>query len=837
MTKVWKSSSIKWLAILSVIALAIVAVGALATIQQVGNSANADENADAVAVHFRSTEDQFFGLVEGAFFFDDEGTARSQDNPDKMPDILTNDEKPCEVGDKWEYVSEKDEYFVKIYQQQTTELRHKIKFFHNNGYSYEKLTIDGDDVSLGSTGILESEIKFTTNYTRLTSSVTVKTNSTLFAGITKNGGAQEQYVFNATYPINTPYSIDANNGKLTVGPYPDENEQAKTDYYDMYVHFPNVKCTGIVDDPPAEYGESIIHTSEASFSFNFKYDLAYPINGLYYDVDDLGNATIIDCVSNYEFGDFAIPEKIISPLTELYTFNVVAVGNGAMFSAENLESIYIPSSIQTIGARAFGGCLNLHRIEFETQGVKFVKDSDMSRDWFPTELMWIDDMGETVQAIPDDEDTINFKGPYEYDWEMECYIGLSNVFGRIVDNDGVSISDAKCTLWATGYDLYFEGYTNPYGIFELTDIPQGLFGLGPEYPYPEEENTLILYVEKDGYEKTEIYPDGLFTCATLDPITKSITGNVYIDEAYTINKWADDVIITTAVNSKGVMDINGGSRLPLAKAQLFTYNGSGAQKFSISQPNEDGYVTIKNTQSNLVLDVCGGSAYNGAEIVQFPASGNANQLWKVEKVGYRYVFRSALDENFVLDLNNSNTNNYAHITLWEDNGGTTNQMWLLLSTEPNVPGSIPLLDDGLYTISPLGYRNLALDVYGSSLDDEANITLFDKGVHQRNQVFRLTNLGYGYVTLTAQHSGKAIDVYTGNIIPGTNVQQFTYSPDNACQIWSIQYDYNTDSYKLINVASGLVMDVSGGKAYSGANIEAFVDHGGANQRFIFDRIG
>lgn len=109
-------------------------------------------------------------------------------------------------------------------------------------------------------------------------------------------------------------------------------------------------------------------------------------------------------------------------------------------------------------------------------------------------------------------------------------------------------------------------------------------------------------------------------------------------------------------------------------------------------------------------------------------------------------------------------------------------MWLPLSKNPNVPGNIPLLDDGYYNISPFGHNDLALDVYGASFDNEANITLYQKGKHQTNQTFKLTNLGYGYVALTAEHSGKAIDVYAGYIIPGTNVQQYEYSEGNACQI-------------------------------------------------------
>ena len=84
-------------------------------------------------------------------------------------------------------------------------------------------------------------------------------------------------------------------------------------------------------------------------------------------------------------------------------------------------------------------------------------------------------------------------------------------------------------------------------------------------------------------------------------------------------------------------DIKGGSKSAKARLIQWTYkqddqDGNANQKFYFEYANQDGYLTIKNWNSQMLIDVAGGTSKNGETIWQYPENGTDAQLWKFTKV-------------------------------------------------------------------------------------------------------------------------------------------------------------------------------------------------------------
>ncbi|WP_052732680.1 RICIN domain-containing protein [Hymenobacter terrenus] len=104
-----------------------------------------------------------------------------------------------------------------------------------------------------------------------------------------------------------------------------------------------------------------------------------------------------------------------------------------------------------------------------------------------------------------------------------------------------------------------------------------------------------------------------------------------------------------------------------------------------------------------------------------------------------------------------------------------------------------------------------------------------------NQHWQVTALPDGSYTLTAQHSGKCLEV-SSSTADGAKVQQGDKNGTPA-QRWHI--DATTDGYsQLRNVASGKALDASGGSAATGDGVAAiqWTATGGTNQQWRLEPV-
>lgn len=122
------------------------------------------------------------------------------------------------------------------------------------------------------------------------------------------------------------------------------------------------------------------------------------------------------------------------------------------------------------------------------------------------------------------------------------------------------------------------------------------------------------------------------------------------------------------------MDVYGASRSDCANVQLWTGNGTNAQKWRVMH-DANGYVILTSVNSGKVLDVYGGSGANGANVQQYTSNGTYAQKWiAVKNADGSYTFQSALG-NKVLDVSGGSSANGANVQLYQTNGSNA-QRWV-----------------------------------------------------------------------------------------------------------------------------------------------------------------
>ncbi len=287
-------------------------------------------------------------------------------------------------------------------------------------------------------------------------------------------------------------------------------------------------------------------------------------------------------------------------------------------------------------------------------------------------------------------------------------------------------------------------------------------------------------------------------------------------------------LIRTALSDTLVLDIAGASSAPGANLQLYTSNMTSAQRFTLSY--DDAGNAIIKTQAGVIA--AAGLPANGVNVCQQKTAEDADKSWilTAHEDG-SYTIAWGAEPNFVLDVSGAQEVNGANLQLYRDNG-TAAQRFFFMPVQPSVPESSEIAE-GLYTIGLSSDENYVFDVKGNSPNDGAEIQLYkDNGTAA--QVFRIEVASGNTYSIRCLGSDKALDVTRGNLVAGTLMQQWTLSSSNPNQRFVIcQNDDGT--YTIYSVATGMVLDVSGGQAKNGARIQTYYPNGAATQKFILKR--
>lgn len=260
--------------------------------------------------------------------------------------------------------------------------------------------------------------------------------------------------------------------------------------------------------------------------------------------------------------------------------------------------------------------------------------------------------------------------------------------------------------------------------------------------------------------------------------------------------------------SRMVLDVVGGSTSSGANVQIYQSNATAAQRWRVSH-DDDGYLTIANVKSGKVLDVSAGSTSMGTNVQQYTACGDANyaQKWIAVPNGDGSVrLLSAVWQQRTLDVAGGSLNSQTNVQLYASNGTAAQRFTFIAASPASVdPCDDILKDKGWCVISPSSNGSVAFDVAGGSLKNGGNVQTYSCN-GTLSQLFR-AEYRDGYYVLRNAGSGKVLDVAAGDVVPGTNVQQWDESP-NDNQLFSVTANED-GSYSFINKGTGLMLAVSG----------------------------
>ena len=282
--------------------------------------------------------------------------------------------------------------------------------------------------------------------------------------------------------------------------------------------------------------------------------------------------------------------------------------------------------------------------------------------------------------------------------------------------------------------------------------------------------------------------------------------------------------VRSALSSSCVLDAAGAGTADGTAAQTWSANGTDAQAWLVEDAGA-GYVTVRNAASGLALDVPGGSACSGAQLQLWTPNGSWAQRWVAVRDGAGVRLVSALNDKLSVDLPGASTADGSRLQLYSDNG-TAAQRWSFVT-----PGCMQVVPNGVYVIKSAMNQNYVLDIAGASDANGANAQLYEAN-GTGAQAFALT-WSNGYYAISNVSSGKYLDLENGSNQNGANVyQQGTSVRDSAR--WSLVGNPD-GSFAFVNFASGTCMTVASPSAENFSNVQGAVRTGATGQKWFLEK--
>ena len=282
--------------------------------------------------------------------------------------------------------------------------------------------------------------------------------------------------------------------------------------------------------------------------------------------------------------------------------------------------------------------------------------------------------------------------------------------------------------------------------------------------------------------------------------------------------------VASALSSGSVLDAAGAGTADGTAAQVYSANGTDAQAWVVEDAG-GGYVTVRNAASGLALDVPGADASSGARLQLWTPNGSWAQRWVAVRDGSGIRLVSALSDSLSVDLPGASTADGSRLQLYSDNG-TAAQRWSFVT-----PGCTQVVPNGVYVIKSAMNQNYVLDIDGASDANGANAQLYEAN-GTGAQAFALT-WSNGYYAISNVSSGKYLDLENGSNQNGANVQQQgTFVRDSAR--WSLVGNPD-GSFGFVNFASGTCMTVASPSAENYSNVQGAVRTGATGQKWFLEK--
>lgn len=269
------------------------------------------------------------------------------------------------------------------------------------------------------------------------------------------------------------------------------------------------------------------------------------------------------------------------------------------------------------------------------------------------------------------------------------------------------------------------------------------------------------------------------------------------------------------------LDVANGSTADGADAQIYSPNGTPAQKWHVTRDDE-GFYTLTNIGSNKNLDVTGGSAKQGTRVEIWSGNSGCAQKWAARITGGGLTFLSTCS-GLALDIAGGSTSNGAVTQVYPANGSPA-QTWSLQTVDP------PALANGFYRLNtPAG---LSLSAASAATGATAQINNASTDILQYWQFTRKAN---GMFSIRNPHTNKYLDVASESRATGGRVQIWDGNVSCA-QEWQVVRNGNS-TYTLRSACSGLALDVSNGAtSTNGASVQIWTNNSTPAQQWTFNNL-
>lgn len=321
-------------------------------------------------------------------------------------------------------------------------------------------------------------------------------------------------------------------------------------------------------------------------------------------------------------------------------------------------------------------------------------------------------------------------------------------------------------------------------------------------------------------------------------------------QKWVVKKDGNGYNIISALDSSYVIDLSGARVVNNRNIQLYTYHATDAQRWtftkyvskeeklnSLAQSNRnvlaDGTYRICNAlNSNYVLDISSGSVNNNANVQLYSQNGSNAQAFKVTHDSNGYVTFTNVKSGKVIDVSGGKVANNRNIQQYASNGSRA-QKWIVKKSGSG------------YTIISAMDSNYVLDLSGGRIENNRNIQLyqgngstaqqwtFEKNITERECLDEMATqnknmMGDGVYYIKNRDVKFALDVSGGSAYSGANVQLYSLNKTDA-QKWLVSHD-SKGYVSFKNVNSGMYLTATGSSNNSNVNQQS--PSNGYNQKWI-----
>lgn len=290
--------------------------------------------------------------------------------------------------------------------------------------------------------------------------------------------------------------------------------------------------------------------------------------------------------------------------------------------------------------------------------------------------------------------------------------------------------------------------------------------------------------------------------------------------------------ISSALNQKTLLS---GSEKQLL---LGTESGSNFAEKWIIRKYSTGLCNIISAKDGKKIDIASAKTEDGSRVQKYEGNGHNAQNFRLyetvlgdEKLEEGiYVIHSALDDTKVIDLSGGSKKCDANIQLYSENGKTPQKF------------VIEYTDDGMYSI--ISYHSgMAVAVKDNKNLNKTNVLQFFP-TGEITQKWKIVPTGKGYYNIVSCAGGKLLDVAGGNTANKTNIQIYQANGKSPQKfrfekVGEVE-EFVKDEREVENgtyvIASSLnekmMVDLSGGSLYAGANIQLYSSNNCSAQQFV-----